>query len=171
MADTDTKDKAADEPAVNEAPEKQEPEVQVKKVKQPRRLMHSEHAKQVWCHMAEAGEEPEMFLKPETWAHVARVLQPDHEIIVTAQEQTWRLHLYVRAAGRVEAHVAKISLNRFGGEVNVSGDDVPYETKWRGPHAKWSVVKKKDGAVAKDQFPTQEAAQGWITGHMQALEA
>lgn len=162
MAETKTKEDTA-----SGQPVKPTPPVHAKP---PTRLLMAEHCTMTWDHTAEPGETFELCKHPGTWKNVLLNLRQGHKIHVHSAEGGWYGELYVRAISRVEINLGVLLYVKFDDGVELA-DDIPYETKWRGPTAMWSVVLKSNGDVVKDHFQTKEAATTYITGHMHALAA
>ena len=95
-------------------------------------------------------------MRPEFWAHVANRLRPCDEIIVIPDNQKFRLHLIITGSGKQWAKVEKLSRHDFKTESEDVGS--PHMIKWRGPVAKWSVIRKSDGAIMRDRLESDEDA-------------
>ena len=99
----------------------------------------------------------EEMLEPGYWAQV-RDLRRGDVIEVLPEDYAYIAELLVIDAGHLYAKVAIKSVTRF----DVAATDTPkgYEVKWRGPHAKYGVLRGKD--VLKDGFVTKAEADEWI---------
>jgi hypothetical protein len=99
---------------------------------------------------------PDDVLRPDYWAHIARMLNPLDEIIVTVDTCAWRSVLLVEDAWNTGARVQRLShhdLTLTEEPENTEG----LRVQWRGPHAKWCVTRK-DGATLKERLPNRETA-------------
>lgn len=135
----------------------------------PLKLLPADHYRKVYYQdKAALGTVPDDLLVPGYWANVARDLRPCDEIIVMPEDMAWRAHVFVQAAGRNEAVVRMLSVVMLD-EVAEVAEDAVYEVKWRGPARKFSVVKRADGAVVKEDFPVREQAAKWMQSHMTAM--
>lgn len=124
-------------------------------------LKEAEFVRPVYCATIPRGTEPEDLLKPEYWAHVATHLRPWARIEARAEDGTWFAEYIVLSVDRTWARVKML------GKHNLTNRDVAlskaeqisnsgFEVKWRGG-AKWSVVRKVDGAVMKEGMERDEA--------------
>ena len=120
-------------------------------------------------HAPQAGVTIEEVLEPSYWAHVASQLKPGTRIEVMAQDGAWWAMLLVRAAGRTDAVVQALQYVILGSNETFTAGG--YEIKWRGPKAKWGVVRGKDAAVLHDGFAVKEEAEAWMVEHLATLAA
>lgn len=152
--------------------EASEPEpMKLNTTKYPRRLLTQEAAIATWYHQTEFGVTFEEVMRPEYWASVSRqFLRPGHRIIVDAVDFSWTAHLVVRAVGKGEAAVSKLSFVEFTEEAVVS-DKNDFKVEWRGPTRKFGAIRKSDNAVVKENFTDEAAAWKWVRGHENALAA
>lgn len=137
----------------------------------PIRLPMAQSAHKVFHHAPEEGVGVEALTAPDYWAHVARGMTAGDRIEVLAGDGSYWAMLLVRAAGRNEAHVQVLQHVPLGAQVEAQDAAAPYEVKFRGPARKWSVMRKADKAVIRDEFPLRDAAEQWLKGHLQALAA
>ncbi len=135
----------------------------------PTRLPQANHVIISYAHTPEYGISIDEVLKPEYWSHVAKSLRPGYVVFVTAADMSWRAELMVRDVTRNEALMGVVSHVKFGAAVDLDVDEMPYELKWRGPARKFSVLRKTDGDILKDEFPTKELASEWAKNHMKAM--
>lgn len=137
----------------------------------PTKLFPSEHSVVVYHHAPEFGVTIEDLQKPDYWTHVAPQLRQGHRIEVMAGDGSFWAMLLVRAAGRRDAVVGLLQHVKFGGEVEATVDDSPFEVVWRGPARKFSVVRKDDKEVIRDEFAVKEHAVKWMQNHLKSLAA
>lgn len=123
----------------------------------------AEHKRNIWFASAPLGVEPEHLLAEGYWAVVARQLRPLDEIICTSDECKWRVVLLVEDAWNTGARVQELSRQKLM-VTEDSVNDQGLRIQWRGPHAKWCVVRK-DGATMKEGLPSREIA----LQHMQGM--
>jgi len=136
--------------------------------KRPLKLLPVEHNRMTYFHAPEPGFDPEAMMEPGYWANVSKDLRAGDEIIVVPEDQSWRAHLFVRSAGKVEALVQCLSMVTLGEDVSTQGGG--YEVKFRG-RAKWAVVVVATGEVVKDGLATKEDAAAWMVQHTKAMAA
>lgn len=98
-------------------------------------------------------------LVPGYWAHVSAMLRIGDRIEVLAEDGSYFSELLVRDVGNLYAKVSVLSHTKFEQEVV----EVPegYDVKWRGPSAKYGVLRGKD--VLKDGFVGKAEANAWLT--------
>lgn len=139
----------------------------------PVKLLPAEHSVIVWHWTAPEGTDRSALFDEEYWAHVARQLKPGHEIKVVAEDGSWWMHLYVRVVDRNRARVQVLHEVELGDTVPLAEipQDNPFEVKWRGPAAKWGVVRKSDGEVIKDHLPERADANRYISEKLRTLAA
>ena len=97
-------------------------------------------------------------LVPSYWAHVATQLKPQDLIEAFWEDGSQEADLRVMFVGRAEVKVRVKSHTTYEEitDAEVQGDD--YEVKWRGPGAKFAVVRRDTGVVIRDKlFPKSEA--------------
>lgn len=159
----------------DETKEKEKPEVvevnTLNQRKVPRKLTNSEHAIMTWHLTPEPEVSIDDMMRPEFWAHTATQLRPGHEIIVFSFDGAWRAHLCCRHVSRAAAVMGLVSFKEFGEGAEMEIEAPMYEVSWRGPSAKWGIVRKSDSQVVKDNLPSKEDAQTWIKSQMKALAA
>ena len=136
--------------------------------KKPLKLLPVEHTRMTYFYAPEAGFDPAGLLEPGYWANVSKDLRAGDEILVVPDDQSWRAHLFVRSAGKVEALVQCLSMIALGEEVETQGG--AYAVKFRG-RAKWAVVVDATGEVVKDGLATKEDAAAWMMQHTKAMAA
>ncbi|MFO1124001.1 MAG: hypothetical protein U1E25_01060 [Methylocystis sp.] len=91
------------------------------------------------------------------------------EIIVTSDECKWRVVLLVEDAWNTGARIQELSRQKLV-VTEDSVNDQGLRVQWRGPHAKWCVVRK-DGSVMKESLPSRELALHHMQGMLNARVA
>ncbi|MDT2024553.1 hypothetical protein [Methylocella sp. CPCC 101449] len=123
----------------------------------PNRASFAEHKQLTYFVVPEAGTSEEDILDPVYWSHMARQLSQFSEIRVFFEDRPLRVDLMVTSSGPAFANV--IVLHRYDlSGAKADGDYSKYEAKYRGPHSKWTVMRKADGKVMKEGL-TEEAAR------------
>ena len=105
-----------------------------------------------------SGTALKTILAPDYWAHYANTLKPQDLIEAFWEDGSQEADLRVMFVGRAEARVALRSHTVYDktSEADVQSDD--YEVKWKGPGAKFAVVRRDTGVVIRDKlFPKSEA--------------
>ncbi len=143
--------------------------------KAPRQLLEgrfglAEHKRGAYFVVPEDGTTIEEVLAPEYWSHVGAKLRPCDDIIVHAEDMTWRLDLQVLSSGRNWAKV--VVLQQYSFKVEALGQGDPgYFTKWRGPHSKFAVIRKSDNVVIRDKFDSDDLALAYLRDFIKTLAA
>jgi CubicO group peptidase (beta-lactamase class C family) len=122
-------------------------------------ISSAEFIRNIHCATIPHGTLPEDLLKPEYWAHVSNEFKAWGRIEARAEDGTWFGEYLITEVGRTWAKVFQLSLHKLSThDVSLSqASPSLYEVKWRGPNAKWSVVRKSDSSVMKDGMERIEA--------------
>lgn len=132
----------------------------------PTSILPAEQTILSYYHVAPAGVTLQDILDPAYWTHVAFKLRPHYRIIVDAEDGAWVAELFVRYASRQEARCAVLSFTEIEGKVEMPADAAPeFEVRWRGPTAKWSVVRLSDGEIMTDGKQDKKAAEQWLANY------
>lgn len=137
----------------------------------PTRLQLAEHTSRLFSHTPKPGVSFDDLLDPDYWTHVAPQMQVGNRIDVMAPDLSWWGQLLVRDVGRRDAVVHKMIYVEMGEAESAMTTEDPYEVKWRGPARKFSVIRRSDKEVIRDEFEMKEQALRWIKNHMQSLAA
>lgn len=114
-----------------------------------------------------AGTTREDVLDPIFWAHVAKNLRPMTEIRIMPKDGSWYGVYLCIYADRTQAKVVELSFHKMS-EVVEEAVPTGYEVKWRGPVAKWGVVRLADKESVQDGFPAKEEAQKWLSNYLKS---
>lgn len=123
-------------------------------------LQSQEIGRNVWVKRLTEETAKEDLLKPTFWAHVARTLRPFDRIEVMAHDGSWYAELIVRSTTSLDATVGLIKFTEFV-EPPVSGAD-DYDVVWKGPAAKFCIIRIEDKVRVKDGFENKELAAAWL---------
>lgn len=123
----------------------------------------------VWCATVEHGVEPEDLFAPEFWAHVAGNLKPGDRIEVMPDSREWYAELMVMDAGKLYARVKPMRLVMFTEAAKTS--DADFSVVWKGPAAKWCVVRTADSAIMYRDMSSKDAAEAKLAEHKQPKAA
>lgn len=124
-----------------------------------RRFQLAEHTRTIYFVTVETHIKPEDVLSPDFWRHVASQLRPYDEIIVATDSCEWRMELLVcdvwHCGVRVteQSRVNMISEEEGGNDV---ADDL--RVRWRGPVAKWCVIRASDSVVLRGGLENKNTA-------------
>ncbi|MDX1742936.1 MAG: hypothetical protein R3186_05000 [Ruegeria sp.] len=138
----------------------------------PTNLSFAEHAVTRFYHNPKHGVTIQMVENPRYWTHVATKLKAGARIEVLAEDQSYWADLLVLSASRLEARVIvldHVELNQVEAADEVAGDGL--EVAWRGPSAKWGVIRSVDREPLKDGFQSKDAALMWLKNRRQNMVA
>jgi hypothetical protein len=123
------------------------------------------HYQRVWEIVVEHGVSGDDLLQPGFYAHVGHHLKPQDKIVVMSDDGTLYAELLVLAAERTAATVTfipgfpfdltKAKIVKIETDAAAASD---FDVKFRGPAAKWSIVRKDDNAVIREGFANKEDA-------------
>jgi hypothetical protein len=144
--------------------------------KQPTRLISIEQAISTWAWRdAPADLTRDDLMKPDTWAHVTRMLVPGSHVVVQPQGLPWEAEVIVLGAG---VGFAKVKLIRFtelneGEQEAENSEPLPdgLEVIWKGPSMKYAVVRSSDKEVLSKEHTVRADAEQWARNHAKAMAA
>jgi len=134
-----------------------------------------EFTNRIWRVSADEGANPDSFIKPEAWVHVASNFTIGDIIEVVPVDGVFYQRLLVRDCANTWAKVSEIervilTQTEEEAKTNFSKMD-EFEIKWAGP-AKFRVTRKSDGAVVSNTgFQTKEDAIGWLAQYIKEMGA
>ena len=137
----------------------------------PIRMKEGQYERTVWVITAHENTDPADLIDPAYWSHVAAKLRPWDRIEARANDGTWYAELLVMEAGRNWARAVLLnsaSLTTSDVAISQANGLSPYEVAYRGPHDKWSVIRKIDREVIHDGEQTQGGAVNWLNERMKA---
>ena len=137
-----------------------------------RRMQLADYNYRLWATSSERGHTIEDILKPSYWAHVARDLSAMDEILVRAEDGSFRIHLYVESANNVTAKVCLVSeplilQAKDEPEYRVGNGD--FLVKWCGPFEKFCVINAETGEKLFVGRASRDAAETEAKEYMKVL--
>lgn len=126
----------------------------------PSQLKETPFVRQNWTVMAKPGQTLEDLLEPKVWASIADKIRPWDRIEVIEESGKYVAELFVVSTSRQWIRVAPIMFKDLSdaGESGVVEGESGHEVTWRGPHAKWCVVRTSDGSVISERNESKDAA-------------
>ena len=106
--------------------------------------------------------------RPEFWASAAWQMKNLARVTVMPDDESYVCELLVRDAGRQYAVMSVLNYVQLATDLKVP-IDAAYEVKWRGPHAKFGVLRLADKAIVSEGHVDKQAAQAWLTEHLKAF--
>ena len=122
---------------------------------------------------------PEQLVEPGFWAVHATRFKAFDEVRARAEDGTWMARLLVLETGRTWVRMKQLEFHNLGTQdealTRVAQRETEdqrklYDVKHRGPRG-WSVVRKADSQVMHEGAQTKEAADGWLTQHLNTTAA
>lgn len=148
------------------------------------RFKTAEHFNNTWSAALSGEQSLEDALKPEFWAHVARFfrigdlvrLLPEvgdyyAMLIVVGTGKTWakvKLIHYVPLAATAEGYEEDEAAEEAGAAGSAVLDH-GHVVEWKGPHRKYSVIRKSDGEYLKEGFTERKDAEQWLRDHLDTM--
>jgi hypothetical protein len=124
-----------------------------------------------FVYTAHANTLPEDLLKQDYWAHIAQEITPRARIEVWANDGSWMAEYTVLDVGRNWAKVHmlhKHQLSKLDPAQAEAEAASPYSIEHRGPHARWSVLRKSDNEVVHEGEETRDGAATWLRERLKA---
>jgi hypothetical protein len=136
----------------------------------PSDMQLAEQKRAVWQAFAPPECCPEDLLRPESWAHVARKVEPFSRIEVLAEDGTWWAEYMILLVGPNWVKVALMRQHDFRAVAVQASDPETLEVNYI-PARKWRVLRKSDGAVLREGLATKEEANAWKQEHLKTMAA
>lgn len=124
-----------------------------------------------YVYTAHAHTTPEDLLSLDYWAHIAQQLTPRARIEAWANDGSWMAEYVVLDTGRNWAKLAllnKFSLATVDAAQAQAEAMSPYAIEHRGPHCKWSVIRRSDKEVVHEGEETRQGAANWLRERLKA---
>lgn len=135
------------------------------------RFKQAEYVRNTWHIRPEEGVTLDQVLDPAYWAHVAVSLKKGDLIHVLPDNDAYFAELLVMSSQKLTAKVALLRAISLNGDVQVPAEDSGFELKFRGPSARWSIIRKSDREVIKEQMSTKEEAASELEAYLKAFAA
>lgn len=117
-----------------------------------------------------AGTRLEELLAPHYWRHYAAQLSPMNIIEAMCEDGSWEASLRVMFASKAEVKCVVRWSVQYSAEDATGPHSETHKVAWRGPTAKWSVVRKDTGEVIKKGLYPESAAHAFLKTHLQSLQ-
>ena len=106
------------------------------------RLQRAEHYFSAYAVVLPDGVGLEEALKPEFWVHVTKRLRQHDTIRLIPEDGSFFAEALVLATGVGFAKLKLLHNVSLEDEIETANDVGPAYAKWRGPHSKWSVIRR-----------------------------
>lgn len=109
-------------------------------------------------------------LTRDYWTNVSAKLKPMSRIEVMPMDNTYFAELIVTAAGKNWANVVLRDYVNLNPDIPSEKEELhaEFDVIFRGALAKWSVVRKSDKVVLRDEFQSAEEAERWLDNYKQS---
>lgn len=136
---------------------------QPRTIKQPRFIREASMNRNVFSLAAPLGTLWEDVLSPAFYAHIAPKLRPLDRIEVVAEDMTFYGEVMVLAVGQQHVNVVEIAFIELSMPETIQMTLAGHKVMFRGPQARWSVVRISDGMAVSENHPTAQHAAMWLT--------
>jgi len=137
------------------------------------RIQESSYMHTTWFYTATPGTKVEDMLDVEYWRHIASKFKPYDLIEAITEDGAWYARFIIVSCDRIWAKVHVLEQHDLMAAAkdapNSANDD--YAVRWKGPIAKYAVIRKSDGAVLKDGFTAQIDGWQFLDSHIKSLAA
>lgn len=137
------------------------------------RFTSAEFVRTIHVASPEAGIAFDALLEPSYWAHVAHEMKAWDRIEVRPDDASYFAELIVLDVGRAAARVKPLRHVVLDSADTGKLDDGEFEIKWRGPNAKFGVIRVRDKALVSPEggLSSREEAERWLADYTKALAA
>lgn len=142
--------------------------------KRPKMLAESKfalasYATNRWAVTLEHGVQYERVFEPDFWSNVARKMRIGDIVELHSEDTSFFAELYVVAAHRLAAKLVEVRRVELAPAVQVSADPSPLTVKFRGPHARYCLMRGEN--VVQAGYQTAEDAEMAKAQHSKAFAA
>lgn len=134
-------------------------------------VVATEYARNSFLVVPEYGTKLEEMFREEYWAMASHMLKCTDHIEVMAEDGSWYAEFIVLNSRQGWVKVGLINHKEFGGEAVEPVNMDAYTVVWRGPKRKWSIERKSDNQIMKENFEDKTDAMAWIVGNKRAIAA
>ena len=137
----------------------------------PADILGHEFARNVWCVTVDNTVSVETLSDPRFWVSTSNFFKIGDHIEAMPEDGSWWAHLIVRNVERSSIKTGLINHTHFEDAAVPSESFGDFEVKWRGPKARFGVIRKMDGNCLHAGFMTKTEAMGWAMEHARAFAA
>lgn len=137
---------------------------------------YAEFARQVHRVTPVEGTKLEELREPEYWSHVAGKMHQHDRIEVLPQGGAFFAELLVISCSKVHVKVAVLNYVGLSAPAKAKEKEAPtadevFDLQFKGPQRKWSIIRKSDKAVVKENFESKDDAAAWLSSNKANLLA
>jgi hypothetical protein len=122
----------------------------------PARFSQATYATNRWSVTYDLTVPYDRMFEPDFWSHIANKLRIGDIIEVHAEDTSWFAEVYVVAAHRLSAKVVLLRRVDLAPAAEVAATASPLTVKYRGPHARYCVMRGE--SVVGEKFQTEAEA-------------
>lgn len=125
-----------------------------------RQIGQMAEVRNAWSVTPPAGTKVEALENPASWVNLTRFLRARDHVEAMPEDGAWLAEFVVLQKTAIGATLFR--LNYWDLSDTDVADTSEYFVKWRGPAAKFSVMRESDKAVLKDGFDDKGDAERWM---------
>ena len=134
---------------------------------QVNRINLQESVRNYWVATVEPHITRDDLLVPTFWANIAHAFKQFDRIEVRQDDGKFFAEYLVLQQDKTAAYLKELTWYDLSKKVEVKNPDYMY--KYRGPHAKHSIIRVKDGSVLIEHLETKAEAERWLTEYLDRI--
>jgi hypothetical protein len=134
---------------------------------QTTRINLQESVRNYWVATVEPHITREDLLEPSFWSNIALSFRQFDRVEVRQDDGKFFAEYLVLHADKTAAYLKELNWVDLEKKVKTQNPDFQY--KYRGPHAKHSIVRVKDGSVLIEYLETKAEAERWLTEYLDKI--
>ena len=136
-------------------------------VLQPNRINTQDFNRNWWVATVEPHITREDLLVPSFWANIAVQFKQFDRVEVRTDDGQYFSEYLVLSCDRTSAYLKELTWVDLSEKTTSKSPE--YETKWRGPHAKFSVIRIKDSSVMVEKLESKPEAETWLVEYLRKI--
>lgn len=125
----------------------------------PNQMAQADMARNTWRVQLESEMTAEHFLKPEAYAHVAKMLRRGDRIEVLAADSSWYAEFIVRSVEGLNVQIGPLMLQTWGSKELLEYEDYAIDFNER---VGARVIRKSDNRVMVEGLQSLQSADNWL---------
>lgn len=134
----------------------------------PNRVQMAEHGRNIWLITAESSENPQDFLEPEFYAHVAKDFRPYDHVEIRTDDGLYWAEFLVLSADRTWAKVHLLREAKLHA-VEQQPANTDFLISYKGNHRKWCVIRASDKSAVREGELDRPAANLWLETYLRTI--
>jgi hypothetical protein len=133
------------------------------------RFQEAEFQTTTWVATVEQGTTMDQIQNPAFWSHISTSLRPYDKIQIRWDDGVAYAEFLVLSCDRSYAKVKELfHVELTTADVAMSENDASHKIDWKGPHRKFAIIRKADGAIIKEGFDNKKQAQVELESYLNA---